>query len=95
MDTRSQGRLYAAALCVIGAYGASLPAIAGDGPGCREKAVSADVEGAVNGQLSASDHAANAQKRFDSMDADHDGKVTASEIGASHGAERIAWATAR
>ncbi len=87
MDTRLQGRLFATALCVIGAS-----AFAGDGPGCRDRAVSADVEGGANGQISASDHAANAQKRFESMDANGDGKITASEIGASQGVERIVWA---
>lgn len=90
MNTRSPGRLLAA-LCLIGASGLAFSALAGDGPGCRDK-VSADVEGGANGQISASDHAASAQKRFDAMDADRDGKVTATEITATHGAERIAWA---
>ena len=91
MTTRSENGLYAAALCVMGAVGVS-PALAGDGPGCQEKAAHIDAEGSAVGQISASDHAASAQKRFGAMDADHDGRVTAAEINAGHGAERIAWA---
>jgi EF hand/EF-hand domain pair len=91
MNTRSESGLYAAALCVIGAFGISLPVLAGDEPGC-DKAAHIDAEGSANGQISGSDHAANSQKRFEAMDADHDGKVTATEITASQGAERIAWA---
>ncbi|HEY6643734.1 EF-hand domain-containing protein [Povalibacter sp.] len=91
MDTRSERGLYAAALCAIGAFGIALPAAAGDEPGC-DKAAHIDAEGGANGQISASEHAASAQKRFEAMDADHDGKITDSEITASQGAERIAWA---
>lgn len=92
MNIRSESGICAAALCVIGTFGMSLPALAGDEPGCRDKVAHIDAEGGANGQMSASDHAANAQKRFEAMDADHDGKVTATEITASQGAERIAWA---
>lgn len=88
MNARSSRRLSAAMLCILGAGVVSLPAMAGEG--CPQKAM-ADVEGG-NGQMSASEHAAGAQKRFDSMDADHDGKITAAEIASSQGAERIAWA---
>ena len=92
MNTRSECGLYAAALCVLGAFGISSPAVAGDGPGCPHKAAHVDAEGSAYGQISASDHAAGAQKRFEAMDANHDGKITAAEINAGQGAERIAWA---
>ncbi|HEY4368539.1 MAG TPA: hypothetical protein VGN07_14980 [Steroidobacteraceae bacterium] len=92
MNTRPESGLYAAALCAIGAFGISSAALAGGGPDCQDKAAHIDAEGGANGQISASDHAASAQKRFEAMDADHDGKVTAAEINAGHGAERIAWA---
>lgn len=84
--------LTAAVLCILGAN-VSVPAMAGDGPGCpQSQAARMDVEGG-NGQLSASGHAASAQKRFEMMDADKNGKLTGSEIDASHGAESIAWAS--
>ena len=92
MNTRCDRVLHAAALCVIGAFGFASPAAAGDGPGCRDKIAHVDVEGSAFGQISGSEHAANAMSRFESMDANHDGKITATEISASHGAERIAWA---
>jgi hypothetical protein len=91
MNTRSESGLHAAALCIIGAFGISLSAVAGDGPGC-DKAAHIDAEGGANGQISAAEHAASAQKRFEAMDADRDGRLTATEITASQGAERIAWA---
>ena len=93
MSIPSVRRFCAAALCVIGACGVSLPAMAGGGPDCQHKATAVDVEGNGNGQISASDHAAGAQKRFEMMDANRDGKITAAEIEASHGAESIAWAS--
>ncbi len=92
MNTRSERGLYTAALCAIAAFGISSPALAGGGPGCQDKVAHIDAEGGAHGQISASDHAANAQKRFEAMDADGDGRITAAEINASHGAERIAWA---
>lgn len=88
----SSGRtLSTVALAVAAACSLSLPASAGDGPGCQKQQMVQDVEG--NGQLTASSHSAGAAKRFATMDADSDGKVTAAEIGASRGAEAIAWAT--
>jgi len=81
--------LYTVALGVIAACGFSLPVMAG-GPDCHQKMTTLDVEGG-NGKISAADHAAGAHKRFEMMDADHDGKITAAEINASHGAESIAW----
>jgi hypothetical protein len=88
----SSGRtLSSVVLTVAAACGYSLPAVAGDGPGCQKQQMVQDVEG--NGQLTAASHVAGAAKRFEMMDADKDGKVTAAEIGASRGAEAIAWAT--
>lgn len=49
-----------------------------------------DVEG--NGHLTATAHQAAAAKRFELIDTNKDGKVTADEVGASRGAESIAWA---
>jgi hypothetical protein len=85
-------RLTAVALCILGA-GASVPAMAGDGANCpHSQTTRMDVEGG-DGQLSASGHAASAQKRFEMMDADKNGKLTGAEIEASHGAESVAWAS--
>lgn len=92
MNTRSERSLCTAAFCLIAAFGISSPAAAGDGPGCQEKAAHIDAEGSANNTINAADHAASAQKRFEAMDADGDGRITAAEINASHGAERIAWA---
>jgi len=92
MKIRSRGRLCAASLCAIAASTLSFSTFAGDGAGCPKQAALIDAEGGANGQINASDHAADAQKRFEAMDADHDGKVTAAELTASHGAERIDWA---
>jgi Ca2+-binding EF-hand superfamily protein len=92
MNIRCDRAFHAAALCVIGAFSFASAAAAGDGPGCRDKIAHVDVEGSPFGQISGSEHAANALSRFESMDTNHDGKITAAEIGASHGAERIAWA---
>ena len=50
-----------------------------------------DVEG--SGHLTAAAHKSSAAKRFELMDTNHDGKVTAAEIGGSRGAESIAWAS--
>jgi hypothetical protein len=94
MSIRSAGRLPAVALGVLGAAILSLPAVAGGGPDCHQKTTRLDVEGG-SGQLSASEHAAGAKKRFDMMDVDKDGKITAAEIDASHGAESVAWAKQR
>ena len=88
-------RLSAAVLCILGVSVVSLPAIAGGGPNCpHSQAARVDVEGG-NGQLSASEHAASAHKRFETMDIDRNGKLTGTEIDASHGAESIAWASHR
>lgn len=86
--------LHVVALGAIAACAVSLPAMAGGGPDCGQKVTRVDVEGG-NGNITASDHAAGAQKRFETMDADKDGKLTAQEINASHGAESIFWAQQR
>jgi hypothetical protein len=92
MSVPSVRNFYATALSAIAAFGVALPAIAGGGPDCQQKTAGMDVEGNRDGQISASDHAANADKRFEMMDVNKDGKITAAEIGASHGAESAAWA---
>ena len=83
--------LYAAALSAVAACAVALPAMAG-GENCNQKTTRLDVEGNPDGAISAAEHAASADKRFDMMDADKDGRITAAEIGASHGAESAAWA---
>ena len=91
MNDSSARTLSAVALAVAAACAYSLPASAGDKPGCpHEAALTQDVEG--SGQLTAASHLAGAAKRFEMMDTDRDGKVTAAEIKASRGAESIAWA---
>jgi EF hand len=84
-------RLHLVALGTIAACAVSLPVMAGGGPDCGQKVTRMDVEGG-NGNISASDHAAGAQKRFETMDTDKDGRLTAQEVSASHGAESIFWA---
>lgn len=69
------------------------PLAAAETTGCTNASatVSQDVEG--GGVLNAVAHRAGAAKRFELMDSNHDGKVTAAEIGGSRGAESIAWAS--
>jgi hypothetical protein len=95
MSVPSARNFYAAALCAIAGCGFSLPVLAGGGPDCQQKMTRLNVEGDGDGQISAAEHAAGADKRFDMMDADKDGKITAAEINASHGAESAAWAKHR
>jgi EF hand len=92
MSVPSARNFYSAALCAIAGCGFALPVVAGGGPDCKEKMTRMNVEGGGDGQISAAEHAAGADKRFEMMDADKDGKVTAGEIDASHGAESAAWA---
>jgi Ca2+-binding EF-hand superfamily protein len=88
-------RLTAAALCILGASVVSVAAMAGGGSDCpQSQGARVDLEGG-DGQLSASEHAAGAQKRFETMDVDKNGKLTGTEIDASHGAESVAWANHR
>jgi hypothetical protein len=87
-------KFYAVAFCAAMSFGISASVMAG-GENCSEKMTSLDAEGAGTGQISASEHAAQATKRFETMDANKDGRITAAEIGASHGAESAAWAKHR
>jgi Ca2+-binding EF-hand superfamily protein len=93
MSIPSVRSFHVVALGVIAGCALSLPVMAGDGPECqRHKAARMEAEGFGDGQISATEHAATAQKRFETMDVNKDGRVTADEINASHGAESIAWA---
>lgn len=89
-------KIYTVAICAIASYGLSLPALAG-GENCQQKMkmTRVDAEGGSAGQISASDHAAQADKRFESMDANRDGSIRAEEIDSSHGAESAVWAKHR
>ena len=91
MSIASRTGFRALAFGVMAAGGVCVPAMADDVPKCEERATQENVEGG-NGGLSSSDHAAGAKKRFETMDTNRDGKLTAAEIGATHGAESIAWA---
>jgi hypothetical protein len=76
-------------IIVMGMY--ALPVSAGDTERCSQLSTSTrDVEG--GGHLTSSAHRAAAAKRFELIDSNKDGKVTADEIGASRGAESIEWA---
>jgi hypothetical protein len=76
------------AVCTI-----SLPALADDAPGCQRPQVTLkEAEGNADGGISAEKHASTAGKRFEMMDKNGDGKITAAEINSSHGAESIVWA---
>lgn len=81
----------AATLAVLAMCGCSLCAAAEDSPGCQRPQLQ-EAEGNADGGITAEKHAATAAKRFEMMDKDRDGKVTAAEISASHGAESIVWA---
>ena len=81
----------AAALAAIVACGFSLPAIADEAPGCERPQLK-EAEGTADGGITAEKHASTASKRFETMDKDKNGKITAAEIGSSHGAESIVWA---
>ncbi|HEY5810450.1 MAG TPA: EF-hand domain-containing protein [Povalibacter sp.] len=94
MNDSSARTLSTVVLAVATACAYSLPASAGDKPGCTHEAtLTQDVEG--SGQLTATSHLAGAAKRFETMDSDKDGKVTAAELKASRGAESIVWANER
>jgi Ca2+-binding EF-hand superfamily protein len=81
----------AVTLGVIAACSLSFPASADDAPGCQRPQVT-EAEGNADGGISSEKHAATASKRFEMMDTDKDGKISAAEINASHGAESIVWA---
>jgi Ca2+-binding EF-hand superfamily protein len=81
--------MVAGTIVVLGIH--SSPASAADGERCAHSSTSTlDVEG--GGHLTASAHQAAATKRFEIIDTNKDGRVTADEIGASRGAESISWA---
>ena len=69
----------------------SLAAAADDSPGCQRPQLK-EAEGTADGGITAEKHAATAAKRFEMMDKDRNGKITAAEINSSHGAESIVWA---
>jgi hypothetical protein len=85
-------RFRSAALAALVACSFSLPAIAADEtPGCERPQLK-EGEGTADGGITAENHAATASKRFETMDKDKNGKITAAEINSSHGAESIVWA---
>jgi hypothetical protein len=82
-------------LGLIVACSGSFPAFAAEdeAPGCERPQVALkEAEGNADGGISAQKHAATASKRFEMMDTNKDGKITAAEINSSHGAESIVWA---
>lgn len=83
--------LRAAVLGAILTGGFTLPAAADEPPGCQRPQLK-EGEGTADGGITAEKHAEAANKRFELMDKDKDGKITAAEIGSSHGAESIVWA---
>lgn len=93
MNTSSV-RSLAATLGLIATCALSLPAAAEDEvPGCqRPQVTTREAEGTADGGITAAKHAATASKRFEMMDANKDGKISADEISAGHGAESIVWA---
>jgi hypothetical protein len=95
MNAFAKRGLQAVALSALAACAVALPALAGDGADCQQKSTRLDVEGNPDGTITAAKHAADADKRFEMMDANKDGRITAAEIGASHGAESAAWAKHR
>jgi hypothetical protein len=93
MNTSTIRSFAAAAFGLIATYAVSLPATADDTPGCqRPQVTTKEAEGTADGGITATKHAATAGKRFEMMDTNKDGKITADEINASHGAESIVWA---
>lgn len=94
MSNRSGPKIYARALHAVAACGLSVSAMAGGGD-CQQNMTRLDAEGAGAGQISASEHAAQATKRFQAMDLNNDGRLTDAEIDASHGAESMVWAKHR
>lgn len=93
MNIPSAPRLGALALSLFVTCSFCLPAIADDAPGCqRPQTTLKEAEGNADGGISAEKHASTAGKRFEMMDKNGDGKITAAEISSSHGAESIVWA---
>jgi hypothetical protein len=94
MNTSAVRSFAAAALALFTTCASSIAAAADDDtPGCqRPQVTTREAEGSGDGGITAAKHAATASKRFEMMDTNKDGKVSAAEISASHGAESIVWA---
>jgi hypothetical protein len=94
MNTSAVRSFAAAALALLVTCALPFPAAADDDtPGCqRPQVTTREAEGTGDGGITAAKHAATASKRFEMMDTNKDGKVSAAEIKASHGAESIVWA---
>ena len=90
MNTSAVRAFAAAALALIATCAL---AAEDDAPGCQRPHVTTrEAEGSGDGGITAARHAATASKRFEMMDTNKDGKISAAEISASHGAESIVWA---
>jgi hypothetical protein len=86
-------RSFAAAALALFATCALAAAADDESPGCqRPQVTTREAEGTGDGGITAANHAATASKRFEMMDTNKDGKISAAEISASHGAESIVWA---
>jgi hypothetical protein len=94
MNTSAVRSFAAAALALFTTCSSSIAAAADDDtPGCqRPQVTTREAEGSGDGGITAAKHAATASKRFEMMDTNKDGKISAAEISASHGAESIVWA---
>ena len=94
MNTSAVRSFAAAVLALFTTCALPLAAAADDdAPGCqRPQVTTREAEGTGDGGITAANHAATAGKRFEMMDTNKDGKISAAEIKASHGAESIVWA---
>jgi EF hand domain-containing protein len=93
MNTSAVRGFAAAALALFTACALPVAAAHDDSPGCqRPQVTTREAEGTGDGGITAANHAATASKRFEMMDTNKDGKISAAEISASHGAESIVWA---
>ena len=93
MNTSAVRSFAAAVLALFTTFAVPLAAADDDAPGCqRPQVTTREAEGTGDGGITAANHAATADKRFEMMDTNKDGKISAAEIKASHGAESIVWA---
>jgi hypothetical protein len=94
MNTSAVRSFAAATLAFFTTCALPVAAAADDeSPGCqRPQVTTREAEGTGDGGITAANHAATASKRFEMMDTNKDGKISAAEISASHGAESIVWA---
>ena len=93
MNTSAVRSFAAAALALFTTCTVTIAAAEDETPGCQRPAVTTrEAEGTGDGGITAANHAATASKRFEMMDTNNDGKISAAEISASHGAESIVWA---